>query len=305
MGADSNDKDLTYRIGDAVTSQVANTLYAIIGLAIPTYSWISGSGQVKNILLIAETVLIVVVIGSQVWLRGAYLRLRRASARSMSNPPYYELMRRQFERDVTANYEDIAIGRMRSFASDVPRISIQLLRGLAELVGSPKIVRATDLTTNPQLLGSRSEYLTENRRFIASGGVIKRLFIVRRTDLENAEFARALLALIDQHRSFGVQCGIEVRERLRPEQAVDFVVFGTGAVLIEEEQGDAGYTSGRSSVDFRTVGRWIDVFDEIWPVNGVPTPVLRLQQFEATARQLLTENSWDALRVGKALDSVD
>jgi hypothetical protein len=305
MGADKPDKDLTYRIGDAFTSQVANTFYAIIGLLIPIYSWISGSGQVKNILLIVETLLIVVVVGSQVWLRGAYLRLRRANAKAMSDPAFFQLVRHQFECDLTAGYGDIADGRLRVFATEVLRVTLQLLRTLSEAAGSSKIIRATDLTTNPRLLEKRSEYLAENRRFIIAGGVVKRLFIVWRRDLESDDFAASLLSLIEQHRAIGVQCGIAVRDRLLPKQAIDFVVFGTGAVIIEDQQGDADYTVGRSSVDFKNVAIWIDIFDTLWPVHGVPTPVARLQQYEATVRQLLNENAWDATRVGRALDSVD
>lgn len=305
MGADNRDRDLAYRIGDAVSSQVANTCYAIISLAITIWTWISASGDAKNILVGLETVVVIVVIGSQVWLRGAYLRLRRANAKGMSDPAYYHLMLRQVEREVTADYEDIANGRFRVFASEVPRVTVQLLHTLSELPSGSKIVRATDLTTNPQLLESRSEYLAENRRFIAAGGVIQRLFFASLEDLLDPGYAENFLALVAQHRSIGVQCGLEVRERLQPEQIVDFVVFGAGAVLIEEQQGDVEYNVGRSSVEFTGVGRWTDIFLAIWPADGVPIPVVRLKQYEAAARQLLDENAWDARRVRKALDSVD
>jgi len=305
MGADDRDKDLAYRIGSAATSSAAGTVYTLIGLLMTVFGGLSHTGQLTKVLLGAETVLIIGIVASQAWLRGAYLRLRRAKPKAMADPTYFDLMRHQIERDLTAGYEDIADGRLRVFATDVVRLSLQLLRTLTKADGSIKVVRATDLTTNPHILSGRSEYLAENKRFIASGGVIKRLFIVRRSDLESAEFAAPLLDLIGQHRSLGVQCGIAVRDRLRPDQAIDFVVFGTGAVLIEEEQGDADYTSGRSSIEFKGVDRWIGTFDQLWPVDGVPTPVMRLQQYEATARQQLDENKWDALRVGAALDSVD
>ena len=274
----------------------------IIGVVASACGSLSRDDQLRNVLFGLVVVLIAVIIGTQIWLRNAYLRLRRANAKGMADPGLYDVVRRRVERDLTVGYEDIAAGRWRMYASEVPRESTQLLQDVLDAPSSDNVVRATDLTTNPQLLETRSEYLAANRRFISSGGVIKRLFIVWRRDLESAA---GFLALVRQHRSIGVQCGLAVRDRLRPDQAVDFVVFGTGAALIEEEQGDADYVGGRSSVDFRNVGRWIDTFDQLWPLNGVPTPVMRLQQYEATARQSLDAESWDAVRVGKALDSVD
>ncbi|MFJ6070004.1 hypothetical protein ACIQFU_04040 [Streptomyces sp. NPDC093065] len=43
-------------------------------------------------------------------------------------------------------------------------------------------------------------------------------------DLARRDFARSLSALVDHHRSLGVQCALAVRDRLRADQAVDFVV---------------------------------------------------------------------------------
>ena len=306
LPANERDRNFAYRIGDAVTSQVANVAVgAAVAIATSVYGSLDHDGRAKDVLFGVLVVLSLGVVASQIWLRRAYLRLRRADAKIMADPVFFDLVRRDVERDLAMGYEDIAVGLWRVYASEVQRIGLELLRKLSAPEVSNKVVRATDLTTNPELLGSRSEYLAGNRRFISSGGVVKRLFIVRRQDLLAAGFAEELLALITQHRSIGVQCGIEVRDRLRPEQAVDFVLFGVSGVLIEEQQGDADYLSGRSSVDFRNVDRWIGIFDTLWPENGVPTPVMRLQQYEATVRQLLGENAWDALRVGKALDSVD
>jgi hypothetical protein len=306
VAANEREKGLAFRIGDALSTQVANAVaVVIVGVVASAYGSLGRDDQLRNVLFGLVVILIAVIIGTQIWLRNAYLRLRRANAKGMADPGLYDVVRRRVERDLTVGYEDIAAGRWRMYASEVPRESTQLLHDVLEAPSSDNVVRATDLTTNPHLLETRSEYLAANRRFISSGGVIRRLFIVWRRDLESAEFAAGFLALMAQHRSIGVQCGLAVRDRLRPEQAVDFVVFGMGAVLIEEEQGDADYVGGRSSVDFRSVGRWIDTFDQLWPLNGAPTPVMRLQQYEATARQSLDAESWDAVRVGKALDSVD
>ena len=305
MGVDQRDKDMVDRVGAIVSSPALGTLVGAAGLLITVFGWLNGAGDVKDALLAAETALVIWVVGTQMWLHGAYVRLRRANARVMADPAFFDAMRRQLEREITSGYEDIADGRLRVYATEVARVSVLLLRTLADCAGSAKVIRATDLTTDPRLLASRSEYLAENKRFIAAGGVIKRLFICRLADLQSREFADALLSLITQHRSIGVQCGLGVRERLRADQAIDMIIYGTGAVIIEDEQGDVDYTSGRSSIDFKLVGRWIDMFDSMWPGNGVPTPVMRLQYYETTVRQMLDEGRWDAQTVRRALDAVD
>jgi hypothetical protein len=305
MGEDSRDKGFTHHIGAALNSQAAGTIVGIITLLGPIGAALVRTDQFTYIVIGVETVLLFVVIGSQAWLRRAYLRLRRANAKSMSNPAYFELVQQKIERELTAGYESMADGHQRVYATEVKRRTLQLLRTLGQAPGANKIVRATDLTTDPRLLEGRSEYLAENRRFILSGGAIKRLFIARRQDLLREDYARPMLALFEQHRSIGVQCGLAVLDQLPADQAVDYVIFGDGAVLIEDQQGNVDYTIGRSSVDFKNVDVWIDKYDTIWPVSGVPTPAVRLQRYEAVARQLLNGDKWDALRVGKALDSVD
>ncbi|GHF74118.1 hypothetical protein GCM10010218_64060 [Streptomyces mashuensis] len=138
---------------------------------------------------------------------------------------------------------------------------------------------------------------------IEAGGEIQRLFIAYRDDLARESYARGLLALISQHREIGVTCGLAVRDQLRPELAVDYIVFAAAAVLVEEEQGDAEYTRGRSSVHFKGVDRWRDRFTSAWG-HGADSAPMALQKYELLTRPMLDGGTWDTDRVTQAVDDL-
>ncbi|MEU2516099.1 hypothetical protein [Streptomyces syringium] len=129
------------------------------------------------------------------------------------------------------------------------------------------------------------------------------MFIVHRDDLARESFARDLLTLISQHRQGGVTCGLAVREALRPEQAVDYIVFAAAAVLVEEEQGDADYTRGRSSVHFKNITRWQERFEAAWG-HGADAAPMALQNYEILARPMLDGSTWDTDRIKQGIDSL-
>jgi hypothetical protein len=237
-------------------------------------------------------------------MREAYIHLRRANnLRTMDDARYYDLVRSELERELLSDYGEIADGHLRVYASGVPRLSVLLVKTLIEARSEPQRILAADLTTNPTLLAQRREYIAANRRFTESGGRIDRLFIVYRDDLVTQDFARSLLELIGQHRDLGVTCGLAVRDRLRAEQAVDVVVFASAAVLVEEEQGDADYQRGRSSVYFKGVERWIGRFETVWGHGADSAPRI-LQAYEAAARPMLDAAAWDDDRVASTVDAL-
>ena len=239
-------RDLGTRVADALSSQVLNALVGIAGLAVPIVAWTSQQQDMRGILLVVETVLLLLMVANHMWLRRIYIQLRRANDRHMADARYFALVRAQLERELIAGFGEIADGHLQVYSSEVPRLSVLLYQALLDSRTEPKRVLAADLTTDPNLLTQRREYLAVNRRLIEAGGTIQRLFICWQTDLARADFARALLALIDHHRSLGVQCALAVRDRLRRIKPVDFVVISNAAVLLEEEQGDAaGGGAGR------------------------------------------------------------
>ncbi|MFF4084993.1 hypothetical protein ACFYZN_37165 [Streptomyces sp. NPDC001777] len=285
-------RDPVTRVTDLLVSPVLNALFGLVGVVVPVAAWISERAEVRNTLLIAETAVVIALTASHLWLRKAYITLRRVNnPKLMDDVRYYDLIRSHLENELISDYGDIADGHMRVYASEVPQVSVLLVNTLAESGSAPRRILAADLTTNPSLLTGRREYQAANRRFTESGGSIDRLFIVRREDLLRQGFVADLLRLVDRHRQFGVTCGLAVRERLRAEEAVDFIVFASAAVLVEEEQGDADYRQGRSSVYFKGVERWVRRFESVWG-QGADAAPRRLEKYEAVVRPMLGEGDW-------------
>ena len=283
-----------------LTSPITNTVLGALGLLVPFVAWAAKKSFVKDVALVIETVIVIALVVYVVWLRSAYHQLRRANAKRMSDPKFFDAMRRELETDLVNEFEEIADGNVHVYAGDVPRVSVLLYKTLLSGDHHLKRVLATDLTTDPKILGQRREYLAINRKLIDSGGSIQRVFICRSTDLLRRSFAADLLSLVAEHRALGVQCGMAVREWLRPDQAVDFVVVAEAAVLVEDEQGDESYGVGRSTVSFRSVAKWSRKFGEIWnPAEG-NTAVVRLNNYIATVEPMLDQSQWrpTAVRAG-------
>ncbi|MEU5714237.1 hypothetical protein AB0G71_00335 [Streptomyces sp. NPDC020403] len=285
-------RDMGTRVAEALSSQVLNALIGIIGLVVPVIAWAMQQKNLTNVVLAVETVLLLLMIANHMWLRRIYIQLRRANDRDMADARYFAMIRSHLERDLIADFGEIADGHLQVYASEVPRLSVMLFRVLIESGAQPQRVLAADLTTNPNLLTVRREYLAANRQLIESGGSVQRLFICWADDLARAEFGRSLLQLVDHHRSLGVQCALAVRDRLRADQAIDFVVVSKAAVLVEEEQGDAEYVRGRSSVYFKSVERWAGRFESIWGHGSTSAP-FALAAYEARVRPMITGLDWD------------
>ncbi|MDO0912849.1 hypothetical protein QQM39_18975 [Streptomyces sp. DT2A-34] len=297
-------RDPMSRAADILASPVLNGLIGLAGIVIPVIAWASDRTSLTNGLLVAETVLVVILTANHLWLRKAFITLRRATnLRAMDDAQYYDRVRAQLEQELISDYGEIADGHLRVYASEVARLSVLLVKTLIDSPSQPKRILAADLTTNPSLLTQRREYLTANRRLIEVGGTIDRLFICFRDDLSRADYARPLLELIDHHRQLGVTCGLAVRDRLRADQAVDVVIISAAAALVEEEQGDADYKRGRSSVYFKGVERWIGRFESVWG-HGSDSAPLVLQAYERFARPMLDGSTWDSDRALQGVDNL-
>ncbi|TLQ38947.1 hypothetical protein [Streptomyces marianii] len=296
-------RDTVARITDALGSPALGALVGIAGLVVPVIGWVGQHVNLK-LLLLVQSALILLLVAGHVWVRKAYIHLRRAnSLKTMDDAQYYDLVRSHLERELISDYGEIADGHLRVYASEVPRLSALLVKTILEAQSEPQRILAADLTTNPSLLTQRREYLAANRRFTENGGRIDRLFIAYHDDLVKEDFARSLLELIGQHRDIGVTCGLAVRDRLRADQAVDVVIFAGAAVLVEEEQGDADYNRGRSSVYFKGTERWTGRFESVWGHGADSAPRI-LQAYEAAARPMLDAGTWDDTRAARAVDTL-
>ncbi|MEU0374269.1 hypothetical protein ABZ070_29235 [Streptomyces sp. NPDC006283] len=94
-----------------------------------------------------------------------------------------------------------------------------------------------------------------------------------------------------------------MRDWVRADQAVDVVIFAAAAVLVEEEQGDADYNRGRSSVYFKGVERWIGRFESVWG-HGADSAPRNLQAYEAIVRPMVDAGAWDDDRVARTVDTL-
>ncbi|ANW22633.1 hypothetical protein I3J09_28100 (plasmid) [Streptomyces clavuligerus] len=290
-------------IMDTLGSPAVGALVGIAGLAVPVVGWLADHVNLK-VLLAVQAGLILVLATGHWWMRKAYIQLRRANnLKTMDDAAYYDRVRSQLERELISDYREIADGHLRVFASEVPRLSALLVKTVTDAASEPQRILAADLTTDPALLAGRREYLAANRRFTESGGTISRLFIAYRADLIRPGYARALLDLVGHHRDLGVTCGLAVRDRLRADQAVDVVVFAGAAALVEEEQGDADYQRGRSSVYFKNVDRWRGRFEEVWGQGSGSAP-RTLQTYESAVRPMLDTGAWDEGRASTAVDGL-
>lgn len=219
----------------------------------------------------------------------------------MADAVFFRVIERDVINRTVTEMEDLADGYLRVFASEVPYVSLLLFRTLATTDGTQKQIFATDLTRNPKILLTRQDYLAANRHLIKAGGSIQRIFVCRVDNLMTQSFAEDLIALVDQHRSVGVLCGLAIWDQLRATEAIDFVVFSRAAVLVEDEQGDVAYTIGRSTVHFKRVEVWLDRFFRLWEGNETPAATEQLANYEFVVRRMTSSNLWSGEQVRKSL----
>ncbi|MDI3389607.1 hypothetical protein QIS99_25965 [Streptomyces sp. B-S-A8] len=292
--------DLMTRIIDALNNKALSALIGIVSLAAPVAAWVVGHVNLV-LLVVGQEALILFFVVTRLWSDRTHIRLRRTnSIEAMDNPPFYDRIRSQVERSLTTEYRRIADGYLTVNGPAVPLTSVMLVDALIATETQPQRILAVDRTTDPHVLTGRREYLDANRRFIDSGGRIDRLFVVRRQDLVDEDFVRPLLKLIDHHQELGVICGLAVREHLRQQDTVDTVVFGDAAVLIEDEQGDAAYTQGRSTVFFKGIEGYSEGCTRAWEHGLGATTALRT--YRDAVRPLM--DAWDPQQAADVVESL-
>jgi hypothetical protein len=279
-------KDVVDRFVAVMSSPVLNVLVGITGVVLPVIAWASNRAMTTDILLGAETLLVLLLVISHLWLRRTHICLRRPASRAMSDPRYFDLIRSRLESDLIAEFGEIADGRLLAYAGDASRLVVLMLTTLTDSPTQPKRALATDLA--PHLRPLPREYSAANRRLIEAGGEIRRVFICWAADLVTEQYAGELLDLVDSQRLIGVQCGLVIRDRLSAEQAVDFIVISQAAVSVQDDQA----TRGRISVHFKNVDRWVTRHESVWG-HGPLSAASALTAYESTTRPMLASGSWD------------
>ena len=140
-------KDVVERFTDIVSSPVLNTLVGITGVAMPVIAWASHRAAVADILLAAETLLVLSLVAGHLWLRRTHVYLQRPTSRDMSDPRFFDLIRSRLESDLIADFAEIADGHVLAYAGDSIKLLVLLLQTLADSPAQPKRALATDLAT--------------------------------------------------------------------------------------------------------------------------------------------------------------
>lgn len=288
------------RFIDFLSSTGFNTFVGAIGLAVPIIAYAFQRENIKNVALAASMIVILGLVIRAQYLRSVSMTLRRAHAEEMSDPEFFREIESAILQRSIHHVDELADGYVTVYSSEVPLMSVLLYRVLAESRHGKRRVQATDLTTDPDILKSRQDYLAANRHLIRSGGSVERVFICYRRNLLEETFARNLLDLISEHRDIGVICGVVVRDLLRAEDAMDAVLFDRAAVLVESQQANMEYTTGWSTIHFKRVETWITRFDRVWQQNETPSATALLASYESAVRPMLAMGTWDAKRVTAA-----
>ena len=124
-----------------------NVLVGIAGVAMPVIVWASHRMAAASIVVAIETILLLALVISHLWLRRTHIYLRRPASRSMSDPRYFDVIRSRLESDLVADFGEIADGHLLAYDADAPRLVILLLQVLIDSPIQPKRVLATDLAT--------------------------------------------------------------------------------------------------------------------------------------------------------------
>jgi hypothetical protein len=288
-----------------LSDPLTGTVVGLVGIAVPVVGLVSKNQQLKNLLLILCGLIISALLVRELLATHKKIVAPRGNPDKMADPEFYEKVQRDVIRQRLSDIEDMADGILRVFGSDVRAVSIMLFHELAESSDDAKQVYATDLTSNPDILRSRQEYLASNRELIKSGGAVHRIFICREADLARQDFSQDLLDVVQRHRDIGVVCGIAVTERIDPTHVVDFVVFGGAAVLIEEQQATVDYRTGRSTIQFKRIDGWIDRFKDLWEANRTPSACEQLAGYEAIVRRMMSDGKWSAKEIYEYLSRID
>lgn len=131
-----------------------------------------------------------------------------------------------------------------------------------------KEITTLDLTTNPGIFKNRERYNKANENFIKKDGVIKRVYMILRKELNNESFSQNLYEAIKFQKDIGVKIGIQYLDCLPQEYIQDFIMYDKNIVLLENKQADKHYSLASSTAYFdkEKILNFEKIFIEVW--NG-------------------------------------
>jgi len=157
-------------------------------------------------------------------------------------------------------------GFVKLYGDEVQRVQKEFFDYLDPRSEIENTILASDVTLHPDILLTRIVYHERNKEFIASGGTIKRLFLVPDEKLFEKEFVKDFIRILQINNDAAIDIGILPFSLLKKEQIIDFIVYGNAAVLVEDMQADISYFMGRSELKFvaSEVKFYTDSFKSLW-----------------------------------------
>lgn len=184
------------------------------------------------------------------------------------NRKILESLFRSVSRDFDNQLAELSRSQLSLYGRQVRNAQVHLLEALTQQHEAP-VVHATDIIQRIDIWPTRGVYLAANQRFIQEGGRTTRIFLIRSGLIMTNDSAKELWAVMEMHRAMGVHIGLHIIDVLSPEHIEDFVVYNADCVLVETEQGDLDFSTGKATVFFdpRSVELYSNRFDYLAEAN--------------------------------------
>ena len=159
------------------------------------------------------------------------------------------------------NFQSLQNGFISFYGTEVQSVQA----GWVE-AGDFRTIDTLDMTTNPQRLLTRHRYNEANKKFIDTGGEIRRVYMIQKDKLIDKEFMKDLKNLYQQQVNIGVRIGLLSLDEITAHFRKDFIMYDDAIVLVEDQQANADYTLGRSTAYFssKQIDQHRSDFESIW-----------------------------------------
>lgn len=167
----------------------------------------------------------------------------------------------------TKNLTQLNLGYLDIFSEEVKNIQTKTVSYV--LKTNKNFIDTLDLTSDPKRWLTRVDYIDANKKFIENGGTIRRVLIINEKNLINKEFVDNLIKLISTLKRIGVQTGLHFECFLKPNQLIDFIIYGNFSVLVEGKQADEDYKIASSTMKFLNTDLKLynEIFLSVWNKN--------------------------------------
>jgi hypothetical protein len=166
----------------------------------------------------------------------------------VQNRHMVESLFRSVSRGVDEQLRELRSSRISLYGRHVLNAQVSLMEATSEHKDGR--IRATDIVLRLDLWPKRTAYLRANESFLKAGGTIERIFIISSDLLTSDDDAKRLGSILEMHAAMGVKVGLQFSDVLRHEDIEDFIVYANDCVLLEVEQADVNFATGKATVFF-------------------------------------------------------